>query len=356
MAVPDRDRDAIRKELGEYPLPLDHQDPPTGELVLANGTSVSLGIPTTDSITHAYGALNTAKGVYITSHRQAFSYSRINNIPTSVNAAEQLLASYTERLRYTHGELRQQEIVKAEQTPSFRIKQSLIALAMFGEGNSVVSSDYDALDTFQGFERILKFVLPEEIGFQRLYVKIPELFIVGTAGMFPLEALSGGAAAIVDLAWQVFLSSKVYDDFTVLIDEPENHLHPSLQKRLLANMLIAFPSAQFVIATHSPLMINSVEDSSVYVMAPLSPGRYESRLLDLFDKSSSAQDTLYDVLGVDASAPVWAGRRFEEIVERYEGRLDEPEALEQMRSELKAAGLGDRITGVLQSFMERTRD
>jgi hypothetical protein len=357
MAVPDDQRRALSKELSEATLPLGFEVAPTGTLILGDGSSVPLDLPVQgDTVSYSYGPMRGANGVYITSHRQAFSYAKIPNIPTNVSAAGELLASYTQRLKSTYKEPKEQELIKAEQTPSFRIKQSLIALAVFGEGNSIVSPNYEALDTFRGFEQILKFVLPDEIGFQRLLVKIPELFVVGTSGMFPLEAVSGGAAAIVDLAWQVYLASKVYDDFVVLIDEPENHLHPSLQKRLLGNFVDAFPSAQFVVATHSPLVINSVESSSVYVLSAQSPGRYVSQLLDFFNKTASAEATLSDVLGVDASTPAWAARKFEEIVERYDDKLGDREALDQLRLELKNAGMSDRITDVIKQFLDRARD
>lgn len=56
------------------------------------------------------------------------------------------------------------------------------------------------------------------------------------------------------------------ESFVALIDEPENHLHPELQKNFLGNLIKAFPKVQFIVATHNPFMISAVRDSNVYVL------------------------------------------------------------------------------------------
>ncbi|MFO0644917.1 MAG: AAA family ATPase [Polyangiales bacterium] len=51
----------------------------------------------------------------------------------------------------------------------------------------------------------------------------------------------------------------------LLIDEAENHLHPSWQKSLLPNVREVFPNLQIIAATHSPFVVASVRDARVYV-------------------------------------------------------------------------------------------
>ena len=58
----------------------------------------------------------------------------------------------------------------------------------------------------------------------------------------------------------------ISESFLVLLDEPENHLHPELQKSFLGNLIKAFPNVQFIVATHNPFMITSQKDSNVYVL------------------------------------------------------------------------------------------
>ena len=50
------------------------------------------------------------------------------------------------------------------------------------------------------------------------------------------------------------------------MDEPENHLHPSLQRSVIPGLLDAYPQAQFVVATHNPFVVTSVRDSNVVVL------------------------------------------------------------------------------------------
>ncbi|MGQ0518664.1 AAA family ATPase, partial [Bacillus sp. D-CC] len=54
--------------------------------------------------------------------------------------------------------------------------------------------------------------------------------------------------------------------FVVTIDEPENHLHPSMQRSLLNDFVKAFPKAQFIVVTHSPFIVSSIRESNVYAL------------------------------------------------------------------------------------------
>ncbi len=51
----------------------------------------------------------------------------------------------------------------------------------------------------------------------------------------------------------------------LLIDEAENHLHPTWQKRFLPGVREIFPNLQIIAATHSPFVLASVPDARVYV-------------------------------------------------------------------------------------------
>ena len=54
------------------------------------------------------------------------------------------------------------------------------------------------------------------------------------------------------------------DSCILLIDEPEVHLHPRLQLRLLPTLARLVPGAQIIAATHSPLVAASLQDAAVY--------------------------------------------------------------------------------------------
>lgn len=57
----------------------------------------------------------------------------------------------------------------------------------------------------------------------------------------------------------------VYDtEGIVLIDELETHLHISLQKKILPFLTEFFPNIQFIVATHSPYILNSIDNCVIY--------------------------------------------------------------------------------------------
>ena len=50
----------------------------------------------------------------------------------------------------------------------------------------------------------------------------------------------------------------------VLIDEIETHLHLELQKNILHLLTVIFPNIQFIVSTHSPFILNSLENVAIY--------------------------------------------------------------------------------------------
>lgn len=49
----------------------------------------------------------------------------------------------------------------------------------------------------------------------------------------------------------------------VLIDEVDMHLHPAWQQTVLSSLCEAFPRVQFIVTTHSPQVLTSVESASI---------------------------------------------------------------------------------------------
>ncbi len=49
-----------------------------------------------------------------------------------------------------------------------------------------------------------------------------------------------------------------------LIDEPEVHLHIKLQKKIMPMLVKFFPNMQFIVATHSPFVLNSLSNTVIY--------------------------------------------------------------------------------------------
>ena len=60
------------------------------------------------------------------------------------------------------------------------------------------------------------------------------------------------------------LENPLVGDGIVLIDEVDMHLHPTWQRTLVARLTKTFPHCQFVLTTHSPLVISDHKDLLVY--------------------------------------------------------------------------------------------
>ena len=82
---------------------------------------------------------------------------------------------------------------------------------------------------------------------------------------------------VVDLAFRSALLNKVIygneaykkTHGTVIIDEIDEHLHPALQVRILKALHETFPGIQFIVSTHSPLVMSSVETNEENVVYKL---------------------------------------------------------------------------------------
>ena len=70
------------------------------------------------------------------------------------------------------------------------------------------------------------------------------------------------------------LANPLQGDGIVLIDEVDLHLHPKWQRNLVRQLSETFPNCQFVLTTHSPLVISDAKDVLCYV---LSEGELQER-------------------------------------------------------------------------------
>lgn len=52
----------------------------------------------------------------------------------------------------------------------------------------------------------------------------------------------------------------------VLIDEVDLHLHPAWQQRILASLLETFPEIQFIVTTHSPQVVSTIENDRIRII------------------------------------------------------------------------------------------
>ncbi len=92
---------------------------------------------------------------------------------------------------------------------------------------------------------------------------------------FGFDQLSDGYSAAIQIVADLILRMEqnwlkkcvlsTYDvEGLVMIDELETHLHISLQRKILPFLVEFFPKIQFIVSTHSPYILNSIEDCVIY--------------------------------------------------------------------------------------------
>ena len=87
------------------------------------------------------------------------------------------------------------------------------------------------------------------------------MFRKGTSQNWKYKNLSGGEKAAFDLILDFVVKAQRFDNTVFCIDEPEVHMHTSVQAALLQEMLLQLPPAgQLWIATHSAGMMRAARD------------------------------------------------------------------------------------------------
>lgn len=126
---------------------------------------------------------------------------------------------------------------------------------------------------FERFEKLLQTIFEDDflkLEFDEDTFKFK--IIMNGREPFDFNTLSSGFAAVLDIVVDVIIRMEkqitTVFDFSipgiVLIDEIETHLHLALQKKILGLLTTIFPNVQFIVSTHSPFVINSIEDAIIY--------------------------------------------------------------------------------------------
>lgn len=312
--------------------------------VPTNSNSISYSV-----IIKSLGSTGEQSGVSINSHRLAFNYKKLEHIPAKPVTRTEAYDSYYQTMKKRN--LQDQYFNPREENPTLLMKSALISLAVFSQGNDYVEKNDDSYKLFRDFIEILKILLPSNLKFQDITVRSGELILQTETGEFLLDAVSGGIGAIIDLAWQLHLFEDTNNKKSIaIIDEVENHLHPSMQRNLLPNLLTAFPNYQFIVTTHSPFVISSVPKSTIYALKYNENNQVNSCKLDFEQKASNAMDILRDILGVPVTLPIWIENKVDNITEKYKDTELTPESYLKLKNDLSKVGLDDYMPQALSSL------
>jgi len=101
-----------------------------------------------------------------------------------------------------------------------------------------------------------------------------ELIISSQNQDLKIEQLSDGYKTLLllvsDIAHRLAIANPIGEPIQgrgiVLIDEIEQHLHPKWQRQVIPALLYTFPNVQFIITSHSPQILSSVDKEEVFIL------------------------------------------------------------------------------------------
>lgn len=143
----------------------------------------------------------------------------------------------------------------------------------------------------------------------------------------PIVNLSTGYRAVLSLVMElayriVVVNPTINSDLKnyegiFLIDEIDAHLHPRWQWRILESLEQTFPSVQFIIATHSPMIISSAKNAHIVKIESLASVTY-----------------LPDAFGMSP----------DDILELRQGSINVPSEVKNIKDELDSAFMDEDVT------------
>lgn len=180
---------------------------------------------------------------------------------------------------------------------------------------------------------------------------------------FPFTGLSAGYAAALDIVSDLILKMqdsdrlvRVFDVAGIgLIDEVETHLHMALQKQIMPILTRVFPKVQFIVSTHSPFVLNSIKDATVYDLS-----RHET-LSDLTDYSYEALAEGFFGVETDSGELKRRLDRMEELIGKMPLTSPEKDELDEFLSDFEKVPNGVaptqklRFNDLKRQYLQRAR-
>ena len=121
-----------------------------------------------------------------------------------------------------------------------------------------------------------------------------------------------------------------------MIDEVDLHIHPEWQMQLLPEIARKLPRIQFIVTSHSPLLVGSLEWRNVIVIRDSTDGSSLEQVRDQVSRMDADQILLTDIFGLESTRSASQTGRIRELVEQ--AREGDTEAAQKLMAELSGSG------------------
>ena len=179
----------------------------------------------------------------------------------------------------------------------------------------------------------------EQVIFSTRYEK--DIIALKTADgtIIPFRSLSDGYRNVIKIILDIATHMCILNPYhqgealkmtpgIVIIDELDLSLHPTWQKKIVGILKTLFPKIQFICATHSPFIIQSLEDGELITLG---------QPLDSEYSGEGIEDIAEDIMGVEMPQYSEKKRKMYEAAEAYYEALKQGKTqddLEKLREEL----------------------
>lgn len=186
--------------------------------------------------------------------------------------------------------------------------------------------------------------LGEQVIFSTRYEKDIIALKKSDGTVIPFSSLSDGYRNVIKIILDIATRMCILNPYlqnealsktpgVVIIDELDLSLHPTWQKRIVDILKTLFPRIQFICATHSPFIIQSLEDGELITLDKMVNSDYSGE---------GIEDIAEDIMGVDMPQYSEKRRKMYEAADAYYRALkqgktqEEMERLEERLNELEA--------------------
>ncbi len=132
------------------------------------------------------------------------------------------------------------------------------------------------------------------------------------------------------LAWMADFCKKLFNRYpnspnplkepaVLLVDEIDLHLHPQWQRGLIKSLSTIFPKTQFIVTTHSPFIIQSMENVNLYSLHRVEDHTIENRWGVKSYIGWTIEEILSDIMDMDGKMHT---DRYNKLMEEFDSALD----------------------------------
>ena len=199
-----------------------------------------------------------------------------------------------------------------------RIAESIIRAGEYEVSIDLTGEKFSNLDA-------INLLQAESVLRRRRIIKGVEVLVVKPTGAaFPIEFASSGELTLISTL--TFVMTNIDSETCLLIDEPENSLHPRWQKEYVRQLadLTSYYHPETFIATHAPILLSGAQATPDVELNVFFAGN--GQRVNLGDEPAGLEDTLWNIF--DTVTP--ANHFLSEELVREISSLDESVSLNKV--------------------------